>query len=152
VTEERDWDAGLAHLTKAIGPTNFSEQAEFIEDIMEWGKSMQVDKSDRQYTPEQINFLRTHYDKIRTHVQSWMRERGAVIDDSKELWMGDFLFTFRAYKDYYASVSFFPAKNNAIAYVSFSCSGPISSPLTGELIESWTTIETVQLDLGNPDD
>jgi hypothetical protein len=148
MTEEFSWDKELSSLTSALGQQNFLAEAEFRDKIMAAGEALGVNE-DRIYTKEQTEFLASNAKQIKTYIRSWFLERDTNLDDSKDVWFGDFLFTCFAYHDFYASVSYYPSRNDSIAVISFNEKVLKESFLTGNPVEIWTTIETVKLDLSN---
>ena len=146
MTEEFDWDKGLSSLSSASGNKSFLEEAEFRAKILEMGEALGVNE-DKRYTKEQTEFLSLNAPRIKQFIRSWFSERGTNMDSSKEMWFGDFLFSVFAYSDYMASISFYPSRNDSTAVISFSIKSLKESCLTGNMVEIWTTIDTVKLDL-----
>jgi hypothetical protein len=143
-----DWDKELSSLTKELGHLNFSKEADFRAAILEAGETLGV--TERTYTKEQNEFLESHAKTLRGYARKWFMERGTNLNDAKEMWFGNFLFTMFAYEDYYASVSFFPSRNDTIAVVSYNQKEIRESPFTNHLVEIWTTVETVKYSLEEP--
>jgi hypothetical protein len=140
-----DWDKELSALTKELGHLNFSKEADFRATIIEAGEALGV--REVTYTKEQNEFLDLHAKTLRALARKWFMERGTNLNDAKEMWFGNFLFTMFAYEDYYASVSFFPSRNDTIAVVSYNQKEIRESPFTRNLAEIWTTVETVKYNL-----